>query len=178
MPIDAKAHVCEACGICYIRPGGPMRHRCRRHGESTPNGTNESPRLPCGESPRHMTGCRGLKRLRARHGTRAERRALPGPGLMLTGFLLELTRHAPGPPPASRTAGATANALEQDAGRRLPGSRRAAHTQVGVVPMAQDVLGEGTRKDKKSRLSTHGPIRRPTAPRRRPGFSRRATEVG
>ncbi|AYU80946.1 hypothetical protein LdCL_300020100 [Leishmania donovani] len=29
---------------------------------------------------------------------------------------------------------------------------RAAHTQAGVVPMAQDVLGEGTRKGKRSRL--------------------------
>lgn len=46
-------------------------HRCQKHDQSTPSCTIESFRLQCGESPRHTTGCHGLKRRGKRHGIQA-----------------------------------------------------------------------------------------------------------
>lgn len=57
-------------------------------------------RLPCGEPPRHITGCRGLKRQRGECGAQAERRV---------------------------PERALASTVEQHAGRGWRGLRRVAH---------------------------------------------------
>lgn len=139
-----------------FRPAVLMRHRCRRHDESTANQIIESATPQCGESQHHGIGCRGLRRRRAGHSTQAGCvcRVSEGPDLRgrptslssPSGVRLDHTSLL------FRTADAAVSALEQG-----PGPRRALGGGVQcswarVAPVSQHAPEGGTRADKGSRL--------------------------
>lgn len=87
------------------------------HDKGTLSDTIEPVRLWCGEFPRHITGCCGLKRQREKHGAQAEYGVSESSDLGLANFLPELTLCTSRLTPVTYTTGATASALEQDSGR-------------------------------------------------------------
>ncbi|CAG9577784.1 hypothetical protein LMJF_29_0555 [Leishmania major strain Friedlin] len=85
-PVNPKGRVCEAGGVLYVRPGGPMQRRRRRHDEDTPGRAAGCSGLGCGGSSAPRCGMPRLGVAGGR-GVRVLGSLWPGAGWLLPPLL-------------------------------------------------------------------------------------------